>query len=147
MLRFAVFCIPPACPINWSTVQLRLPSSVRSPRPWHYDPRLILSRPQFPSQCWDTWLRQSPNQLILNRATGRSGPLVLEFSKKWWVNQRDWWANWSISTFLKKGLFLPVTKFQHHLTWIRKKIDHGFSQVLPHWLVTMATINDLSPTF
>ena len=28
---------------------------------------------------------------------------MLEFFKKWWTNQRDWWANWPTSTLLKKA--------------------------------------------
>ena len=27
---------------------------------------------------------------------------MLEFFKKWWLDQRDWWANWPTSTLLKK---------------------------------------------
>ena len=45
-----------------------------------------------------------PRYFILNRFRGRSGPLVLEFFKKWSAGQRDWWANWPTSTLLKKGL-------------------------------------------
>ena len=44
-------------------------------------------------------IAQRLDQVILNRFRERSGPLVLEFFKKWWANGRDWWAN-----YLKKGL-------------------------------------------
>ena len=61
-------------------------------------------RGNFCNQCWDTWLPQRLDQVILSRFWGRSGPLVLEFFKKWWANRRDYWANCPTSTLLKKGL-------------------------------------------